>query len=243
MARRARNESQIYYRQGIVLTVPDIRELISVVDFPAEANCQTNDPHLRAAMWNAFEGRDYYSGCSISKRNMSIDHVTPQSHGGPDNIYNYVLTTHRNNSKINCKMDSPMVYGVLYFIRVCYAPKALRLYQYLLSGEMEIKEAVRIERMKNRFINPVQVAFSVCREDKRRINLSTRLEKETTDKLTEIALREHVSLYKLCQNIVLHFENKMGSVLHEIASQEEISLSYLLRHMFLNYIEMYDMQV
>ena len=47
---------------------------------------------LRAAMYNVFEGRCFYTDRKLTKNTFSIDHVLPKAHGGLDIVENYAAS-------------------------------------------------------------------------------------------------------------------------------------------------------
>lgn len=66
---------------------------LSTVDFPDEGHFYTFERILRIALYDAYGGRDFYTGERLDFDLMSIDHILPRSLGGPDNIWNFVPTT------------------------------------------------------------------------------------------------------------------------------------------------------
>lgn len=84
------------YLERNALTLPE-QALLSV-NFPVEGRFFIFEPALRKALYEAYEGKDFYTGKPIEFEQMSIDHVIPRSLGGPDHVANYVPTTGATNS-------------------------------------------------------------------------------------------------------------------------------------------------
>lgn len=64
-------------------------------EFKLKMKISISDLKLRKAIYEAFEGRCFYTGQPVSFEKMCIDHVVPKSKGGENNIYlalkNHVL--------------------------------------------------------------------------------------------------------------------------------------------------------
>lgn len=96
-------------------------------DFPDHRVVPTSSPVLRAATYEAFGGRCFWTGQEVGFDEMHIDHVVPQAEGGPDSPYNYVLSSVRANARRGSDFDPKGVVGPLYMIRSTYAPKVIAL--------------------------------------------------------------------------------------------------------------------
>lgn len=96
-------------------------------DFPAEYDCEISDNDLRCAIHAAFGGRCFYTRQEVSLDEMHVDHVIPKAQGGPDNIFNYVLTGPATNIRKGGKVDPVAVAGPLYLVRTHFAPRVIRL--------------------------------------------------------------------------------------------------------------------
>ena len=97
--------------------------------FPVQYDVPSNDPLLRKAIYKAFKGRCFYTSLPIDTSEMEVDHIIPRSLGGADNIFNYVLTSLRPNRVKSDKFDNSATAGLLFHVRLNYAPKVVELYQ------------------------------------------------------------------------------------------------------------------
>lgn len=84
-----------------------------------------SNTRLRKAIYEAYEGKCFYTGQPVAWGDMAIDHVIPKCEGGKDTIYNYVLTSRRLNSQKSARLDRDRVEAVLYIVRLVYARKVL----------------------------------------------------------------------------------------------------------------------
>ena len=82
---------------------------------------------LRESIYEAFDGKCFYTGQTVLFDDMHIDHVVPKIQGGRNCISNYVLTSSTLNLKKNGKLNLSMIEPVLYIIKTVYAPKVLKL--------------------------------------------------------------------------------------------------------------------
>jgi|GEM_PF-5967426 len=126
----------------------DVKMVLDQFEFPAEADVKISDPLLRRAIYDAFGGKDIYTGQEIAFEDMHIDHFVPRSKGGPDNIYNYVVSSSSNNVRKNAAFDPIAAVPMLTFIRTVYAPKVLKLYQEAKAKEAAAKEAKEREAQR-----------------------------------------------------------------------------------------------
>jgi hypothetical protein len=109
----------------------EVQEVIDQFEFPKEADAVTTNPNLRRAIYDAFNGIDIYTGLPVDIEDMHIDHIIPSSKGGPDNIFNYVLTSSGPNLKKSDKFDPQAIIPMLFFVRTSYAPKVLQKFKNL----------------------------------------------------------------------------------------------------------------
>lgn len=116
-----------------------IQSILNDFEFPEEYNRKTTNRDLRLALYNAFGGRDFFSGQKLDYQEMSIDHVIPRSKGGANNIYNYVPTTQRLNGAKADLFDEIASLGVLSIIRTVYAEKVIRELNILANLPEETK--------------------------------------------------------------------------------------------------------
>lgn len=102
-----------------------IHVILNEFEFPSQYNMKTTNPNLRLALYNAFGGRDFFTGQKMTFQEMTVDHVLPKSKGGPNNIYNYVPTVQLHNSTKGNLIDQVATIGVLSIIRTVYAEKVI----------------------------------------------------------------------------------------------------------------------
>lgn len=99
--------------------------IIEQFQFPLEHNHSISDADVRKAIWEAFRGRCFYTAQPVPLLEASIDHVVPRSLGGPDNIFNYVLTTKPRNTLKSARFDPIGATAALALVRTVYAPRVL----------------------------------------------------------------------------------------------------------------------
>ncbi len=100
-----------------------VEQLLAMVEFPKVADFSPKNLNLSRALYNAFEGRDFYSGVPLDFEKFTVDHVVPKFLGGPDNYYNYVPTSGRINSLKGSELDLLAAFGTLMFIRHVMVPR------------------------------------------------------------------------------------------------------------------------
>ena len=132
-------------------------------EFKSKMKISISDLKLRKAIYEAFEGRCFYTGQPVSFEKMCIDHVVPKSKGGENDIYNYVLTSQRLNAQKSAKLYRQHVEPVLYIIKAVYAPKVMKIYHKLTRRKVFYIDFRR--RDPNRLRNAVQLdIFNYARE-------------------------------------------------------------------------------
>lgn len=121
------------------------------IKFPEEGEFYIFERILRIALYEAYEGRDFYTGQPLQFDLMSIDHILPKSLGGPNNVYNYVPTTGEINSKKGSKFNLQNIKDLEY-IAEHFAPRVmahLRLYGAFENREADVAKARIAARKKN----------------------------------------------------------------------------------------------
>jgi CRISPR/Cas system Type II protein with McrA/HNH and RuvC-like nuclease domain len=68
-----------------------------------DSKISISNTNLRISIYNAFDGRCFYTGMNIGFNEMHIDHIKPKSKGGEDCISNYVLSSSYINQKKQVK--------------------------------------------------------------------------------------------------------------------------------------------
>ncbi len=131
-----------------ILKSPTPREAVAMFDFPSNAGFLTRESVMRRAIYEAFDGRDYYTGKKMKFHEMTIDHIIPKSKGGPNNIFNYVPTV----AAVNEDKGSSFVWSresrALSDVRDVYGPKVMAILEaqgviMLKTRQLERLEAIR----------------------------------------------------------------------------------------------------
>ena len=117
----------VYRENGYLEECNIPEEVLKTFTFPEEGNVAISDPNLREAIYSVFKGKCPSTGELIRIEDMAIDHIIPSSKGGPDNVFNYVLTMQRPNSMKKDYLDVDAVLGALYAVRK-KAEKVLQIY-------------------------------------------------------------------------------------------------------------------
>jgi hypothetical protein len=116
-------------------------------DLPSASYINVNDPILRDVIFEVFEGVCFYTGQLINKDKMVIEHIVPTAKGGPNNVFNYVLSNKSVNNHKSNKLDLACVIPVLYLVKISYAPK-------VLSEYLKIVHTKQNEKTKKIYIKP-----------------------------------------------------------------------------------------
>lgn len=152
-----------------------IMQLLETFEFPKEYELKTSNRELRLAIYNAFGGRDFYTGQKISYLDMTIDHIIPKSKGGPNNLFNYVPTSQLINGTKGNLFDEVSAIAVLSIVRTVYAEKVIREMTTLYN----MPEATKALMHKS--------------EDPRKIPIEAGVVVERTAKIKRIQLMEPLS--------------------------------------------------
>lgn len=115
----------------------------------------TGDIFLRKALYEAHEGRCFYTGQFIPLDELEVDHIIPVSKGGLDCFVNYAPTTHFMNMKKLDNYDPLLCERMIYINTIVFAPKVLDLYSKLvLSGKA--RRIALIDFLRLNGIQPVK---------------------------------------------------------------------------------------
>lgn len=115
------------------------------------------DPYLRRAIFNAFDGKCFYTGRDVSFNEMEIDHIIPKSKGGKDCISNYVLTCNYINNKKKANIYESLmkitieVVDSMFSENVVNCYNQLKMNDYVLSEHIEINDFVNIKLIEHKF--------------------------------------------------------------------------------------------
>lgn len=110
-----------------ILKSPTPREAVAMFDFPENAEFRTVEAVLKEAIYEAFEGKDYYTGEEISLREMTVDHIIAKSKGGPNNIFNYVPTVESENKDKGASFIWSREGRALTDVRDIYGPRVVAI--------------------------------------------------------------------------------------------------------------------
>lgn len=114
---------------------PGIKSALLGFTFERGSFRSTSDRKLRVAIYEAFNGVDFYTQQKISFSEMVIDHVVPRSAGGPDSYFNYVITNRTTNAAKLAKADPVAVVGTLAIVRTVYAPRVKAILEKIAEEE------------------------------------------------------------------------------------------------------------
>jgi HNH endonuclease len=117
---------------------------------------ETTQKHLLRAIYEAHEGRCFYTGRFVFLDEVAIDHIYPKSKGGKNCIANYVLTSKYVNSKKMVSVDELLVERMQYINQVAYAPATLKIYNKAVfddinrnSDEVPLKDYIAMRGIKD----------------------------------------------------------------------------------------------
>jgi hypothetical protein len=113
----------------------------------------TINPLLRQAIYQAFDGKCFYTGQKVDFLDMHIDHVLPKSKGGQNCIANYVLTSSYINEKKNGKLDELLVERMLYINKLVFAPKTLMILLEISTSRIPDDETPLKPYIKEKYPN------------------------------------------------------------------------------------------
>ncbi len=145
-----------------------------------DSNIKISDKKLRIAIYNAFDGKCFYTGRSISFEEMHIDHINPKSKGGKDCISNYVLSCGYINLKkfdtvsYNLIKISKEVVNSFFVNKVIFHYNELSLNEGIFNDYIEInyflKKYLKDASHKERFRNYVRLHLKALKIYKKYIN-------------------------------------------------------------------------
>ena len=104
-------------------------EFENLFDYPALAewsDVNPSDREIRAAIFDAHKGRDFWTQQPISVERMHLDHVIPKSLSGPNHVLNLVPTSQINNSRKHNKCELQTLLPVIAYIRNTFAERLAR---------------------------------------------------------------------------------------------------------------------
>jgi hypothetical protein len=137
----------------------EIKIILDQYSFPEKFNVDKSDKILREAMFRAFKQKCLYTCLQINRSQISVDHILPESQGGPNNIYNFVLAEKNINSDKSDKFDNISAIGLLSIVRLHFAPLMIHEYQKIMIDLFNLnstKNAMSDGEFKNSEQNETQ---------------------------------------------------------------------------------------
>ena len=111
------------------------------------------DPLLRRAIYYAFDGKCFYTGRDVSFDDMHIDHILPQSEGGPNNVSNYVLSCGYINLKKFNKVNPKLIEISREVVNLCFSEKVVLKYNELQNNQKVVDTHIELNSFLNKNIN------------------------------------------------------------------------------------------
>jgi hypothetical protein len=128
---------------------------MNIVDKNTEI--EIKDPYLRRAIYNAFDGKCFYTGRDVSFKDMEIDHILPKSKGGTNCISNYVLSCNYINNKKKANIYESLikvsteVVDSMFSENVVNCYNQLKMNDYVLMEHVEINDFVSMKLKEHNF--------------------------------------------------------------------------------------------
>lgn len=86
------------------------------------------DSITRQAVYEAYNGKCFYTGRELGDGDYEVDHVLPRAKGGTDDVGNLVLCAKDVNRSKSAKVDYAGIEPILYIVRTVYAPRVASIY-------------------------------------------------------------------------------------------------------------------
>lgn len=93
--------------------------------FPIIGEVITSDPFVRKEIYRTYGGIDFWTRAPIEYEAMVLDHIWPQSLGGPSNVFNLVPTTGPVNTGRKNAFDLEAITAVLAIVRMNYGSRVV----------------------------------------------------------------------------------------------------------------------
>ena len=90
-----------------------------------------SNPLIRDAVYLAYKGECFFTGRSVARDEMVIDHLIPVSKNGKDCFENYVLTFKDLNIGKSNKIDEDLINRMKSIVELVFAPRAKKIYEKL----------------------------------------------------------------------------------------------------------------
>lgn len=107
----------------------------------------TSNPLVRDAVYLAYKGKCFFTGRSVNRDEMVIDHLYPVSKGGIDSFNNYILTFRDLNTGKSNKIDSDRIHRMQSVVETVYAPRATKIFEKL-KKDKNLKREQEAKRFK-----------------------------------------------------------------------------------------------
>ena len=106
-----------------------------------------SDPIIRKAIYVAYNGQCFYTGCKVTLEDMYIDHINPKANGGTDTLDNLVLCCGRINLAKKDKTIPPFAEVVTEIVKIIFLPKVLKVLEEM---QLNFKITTSMTRLNSR---------------------------------------------------------------------------------------------
>ena len=127
--------------------------------FPRAYQVNKADPYFRQALIEVHGQLDFYTRMKIPLSEIHIDHIWPQAKGGPDNIFNFVLSSDRENRRKSAHAHLRSVTFWLALNSNHYAHRVAKRYFELRKSAEANKIDPSLEQKINRQIDSSKLSY------------------------------------------------------------------------------------
>jgi len=166
-----------------------------------------NDPILRRAIYEAFDGKCFYTGRGLHFTEIHIDHIVPKSKGGADCIENYVLSSSYINLKKWGNDEGWRFDIILETVRILFVKNVVRLYNEIYFNEKTLGGRITLREYFKKYNSNLDKNV--------RSHLSTRL--STSKEVTPIRMKRTNEFGEISNRDKLYYKKEdIENVLREI---------------------------
>ena len=133
----------------------------------SKTEINTKDPILRIAMYDAFDGKCFYTGRCLDFKDIHIDHVIPIVKGGDNCIENYVLCSSYINLKKLGHSEKWRVNVILETLNALFVKKVVEAYNQVYFNRVSLNGRITLRDYFN--------SLDTLIDKQIRSNLSTKL--------------------------------------------------------------------
>lgn len=163
----------------------------------SKSKIHINDPILRRAMYEVFDGKCFYTGRAIMFNDIHIDHIVPKSIGGEDCIENYVLCSQYINLKKNDRIDGWRIEIIKETNLALFSHKVVKVYNYIYYNEICINESIELrEYFKN-----TKVSQEIRSKISSRLNASKNIFSIKMDRIVDGKVSKRKRIFYKIQDI------------------------------------------